>query len=46
MIWFIQDGNGKIDYEEFIRMLKQYDQDKLYNELSDDVQKEEYIKKI
>ena len=20
-----KDGNGKIDYEEFIRMLKQYD---------------------
>ena len=21
----LQDGNGKIDYEEFIKMLKQYD---------------------
>ena len=22
----LQDGNGKLDYEEFIKMLKQYDQ--------------------
>ena len=21
----LQDGNGKLDYEEFIKMLKQYD---------------------
>ena len=24
-IYFFQDGNGKLDYNEFIKMLKQYD---------------------